>query len=566
MSLIVVLIFASVLLGAGAMLSPAWPTEQPRIGLAATMALALVIGGTVFWSLLFGWDPLIVDYMLFALVTTIFLGGAMSYGQSRAEARGEELLDHEQGWTGPEDLLFFLGVGVAFTGIVLLFLLPTGEHAPLVSYMGLSAKVGGTFDSLSPYAPDIAIHYPPGFSSISAYLSQQLNHPIASIQIGIAAVMCIINVWLIYDFGSELQDKRLGRAIAIALLVGTGLLSALLNGQYSAVLGILFSVALFTYAFRYRAHGLRADAVGAGLMMGAVIIVHPLMLVTTLLGYGSLIGISVFFVGRIKPRRWLVLVLFVPVVALIATSPYLIAIAPTLDLPAMFDLMVQPINDLNALIGYHGILIGLFTIVGTVIAIREQRIMGLWAIGYLALVLSLQIFSGFSELLSYPLIIPLAVLGGFGLLWIWEQIIVPMIPQKGRAVPIAMSVLGVIVWAVITISTLSIPSLSATANDYDVLLWVRQNTEEDVQLLNYETDEWVEIITERNTVFSPLDDAPNDELAGFWQGEEVDLSEIDYVIVLEGQTLPDTIDLEPVYTVGDAGVYRIESTSEMMEP
>src|SRR5574338_659480 len=99
MPLFIIFIFGAVIIGAGAILSPAMPTSQPRIGLAAALALGLVMGGAIFWAMLFGWDTLVIDYLLFALVTSIFLFGTLSYGQKRAESRGETLSDADQGWT-----------------------------------------------------------------------------------------------------------------------------------------------------------------------------------------------------------------------------------------------------------------------------------------------------------------------------------------------------------------------------------------------------------------------------------------------------------------------------------
>ncbi|NOG52544.1 MAG: hypothetical protein HND48_26175 [Chloroflexi bacterium] len=83
MTLIVFFIFGAVVLGAGAMLSPAYPTAQPRVGLNASLALALIAGGAVFYGTAAGWNTLVVDYMLFLLVTSIFLGGTLSFGQKR---------------------------------------------------------------------------------------------------------------------------------------------------------------------------------------------------------------------------------------------------------------------------------------------------------------------------------------------------------------------------------------------------------------------------------------------------------------------------------------------------
>ena len=63
MPLVVLFIFGAVVIGAGAMLSPAWPTKQPRIGLMAALSLGLVTGGAVFWAMLFGWNTLVIDYL-----------------------------------------------------------------------------------------------------------------------------------------------------------------------------------------------------------------------------------------------------------------------------------------------------------------------------------------------------------------------------------------------------------------------------------------------------------------------------------------------------------------------
>src|SRR5688500_19575916 len=88
MPLFIFFILGAVIIGTGALLAPAWPTSQPCIGLAAALALGIVVGGALFWAMLFGWNTLAVDYLLFALVTTIFLGGTLTYGQKRAEKRG----------------------------------------------------------------------------------------------------------------------------------------------------------------------------------------------------------------------------------------------------------------------------------------------------------------------------------------------------------------------------------------------------------------------------------------------------------------------------------------------
>ena len=101
MSLFVVFIVGAVLLGAGAMLSPAWRSAQPRVALAATLCLALVVGGAVFYAEAFAWNTLVVDYLLFVLLSGVVLGGTLSTAQARAEAKGEQLADRDQGLAWP---------------------------------------------------------------------------------------------------------------------------------------------------------------------------------------------------------------------------------------------------------------------------------------------------------------------------------------------------------------------------------------------------------------------------------------------------------------------------------
>jgi hypothetical protein len=165
MPLVIVFVFGAVVVGAGAMLAPAWPTAQPRIGLMAALALGLVIGGAVFWAMLFGWNTLVIDYLLFALVTSIFLFGTLSYGQKRAEKRGEELADADQGWPGPIDLLFFAFAALVFIFPALVLPVPLDTDAQGFGYLALMARMGGGFSTLAPFHPEITYLYSPGFTA-----------------------------------------------------------------------------------------------------------------------------------------------------------------------------------------------------------------------------------------------------------------------------------------------------------------------------------------------------------------------------------------------------------------
>ena len=207
MSLFVSFILAAVLLGAGAMLSPAWRTAQPRVALAATLCLGLVVGGAVFYAEAFSWDTLVVDYLLFALLSGVVLGGTLSTAQARAEARGERLDDRDQGWPGPGDLTLF-----AFAALLLLIPLlhqaaPEGEAGQIVGFHSLAIRDGGSFHSLAPFHLDEPVIVSPGFHALAAYLSAQLDQPIPLIQFSAAAVLALLTIWLAYDFGRRIERQ-----------------------------------------------------------------------------------------------------------------------------------------------------------------------------------------------------------------------------------------------------------------------------------------------------------------------------------------------------------------------
>jgi hypothetical protein len=313
MTLVVYFIFGAVMLGAGAMLSPAYPTSQPRIGLAASLALALVMGGAVFYGTAVEWNTLVVDYMLFVLVIGIFLGGTLSYGQKRAEARGEELADSDQGWPGPWDLLLLFALMATF----LLPLLGTAPTTPRALEMAQAADQlrmsGGLYSGGAP-----------GFGALTAYLSNQLAQPTDLTQMAMGAVIAGLCLWIAYDLGAELKDKRLGRILALAMTLAIWLGGMQASGEYDALMGVLFTLTLGLFALRFIREGRWVDVVAGGLMLGALALTHGLAL---LIGV-AVIGIAV----ALSPRYRLRLLAGAPLVAAIAVSPTLIVQGMPYDL------------------------------------------------------------------------------------------------------------------------------------------------------------------------------------------------------------------------------------------
>jgi hypothetical protein len=293
----VIFIFGAVIVGAGAMLSPAYPTSQPRIGLAGALALALIMGGAVFYGTAFGWDTLVVDYMLFVLVVGIFLGGTLSYGQKRAEDKGEELLDADQGWPGFGDMVGLLGVFVAFA--ILTTAAPPAQ-ADLWAASAEQIKAGAGL-----YVVPVA----PGAPVLAAYLSHQLGESTAQTLTAIAVVVAGLLAWVAYDFGAELLNKHLGRRLAVG---GAGLgLIFLLVGQIGLLMATLWLSVMGLAAMRYLRTPSRVDLVVMGLMLGAVGLAVP-----TAVMAGVLIWAFVAAQTRQFP-----LIVGVPLIAIVATLP-----------------------------------------------------------------------------------------------------------------------------------------------------------------------------------------------------------------------------------------------------
>jgi hypothetical protein len=529
MPFIVLFIFGAVIVGAGAMLAPAWPTKQPRIGLNAALSLALVMGGALFWAYLFGWETLVVDYLLFALVTSIFLFGTLSYGQLRAEKRGEELLDRDQGWPGPNDLLLFAFALLLVVIPALIIPVPLDTDAQGFGYLGLMVRLGGTFDTLAPFQPEVTYLYAPGFSALLAYLSRQLGQPMHAVQLGVGAVLALMLVLLAFDLGAEVRDKRLGRATALAMLGGIGLLTAYMDSHYTTLLALNFALAFVIFSYRFLVHGFTADAIGAGLMLGATVLAHPDTTIILALGYVP--WLATMWLGKPRPtvRRWAILVVGVPLIALLAIAPWLIRTLPLLgsDIASPFT---RSLDYLRVFITYHGPIV-VFVVIGAAIGLRQRQTLAIMMVVWLIMAVDFSttgiietIFRpilGFVEKYDYPFsiawhgpIIPYALLGGMGLLWVWDRIAEArfgaLLHRAAPALLIGASAFvligGAFSQAVLEFSKGRIGFYGAFSSAADVaaMTWLRTNAPPDARILNHpgphEAD-WVPVIAEREAVY-----------------------------------------------------------------
>jgi len=305
------------------MLAPALPTFQPRVGLAATLTLALIIGGSLFMLSLTANDPLVIDYVLFTLLSGSVLGGTIAQAQTRAEEKGEELSDAEQGWTGPQDLLFFALVGTVFVGLLLI----------LVPF-----QMGS---------------YSAGLEMLTSYVGRQLQQTRPVVQRSIAAIVAFLATWMFYDLGSEWRSKSFGRCMALSSLLM--LVSVYIQGEFVALIGILFGTAYMIFLMRAITVADRLDILGAGLMLGACLYASVDAFVVMIL----LTPVVIVFVRSYPPekikesaarrRAW-----FIPVIAVLATLPWWLTHLETAA-SGLYDMVRMPYGA--------GLLVGTFVVI-----------------------------------------------------------------------------------------------------------------------------------------------------------------------------------------------------------
>ena len=578
MSLFVVFIVAAVLLGAGAMLSPAWRSAQPRVALAATLCLALIVGGAVFYAETFAWNTLVVDYLLFALLSGVVLGGTLSTAQARAEARGEQLSDRDQGWPGPQDLAFFALVAIAI--IIPLVHLPAALGAPgqIVGFHSLTTLHGESFRSLAPFDPHSQVIVSPGFHALSAYLSGQLSQPISLIQLSLAAISVYLLVWLAYDFGSELRDKRLGRALAIATLMSGGIHLSYLDGHFAELLALLFLKAFLVYALRFLREFNLADLIAGGLMIGAVFYTSLTISIIAMLGFALLCLLSWTRFGADSTRksRWGYAIGF-PLVALLGISPWL---SNSLTLIFPISTSTYPADSsllANIVIG-NGIVIIPLAVWGITIALRNPgnlRLVSLLMLLWLALILEFSLVGFIGKLLPpiaalvnapnmarHGAILPFSWFGGLALLRLWETNLPQNLKRRLRqlaypllaATALLLLALGFAFEPIVTAlrPLVNLPEQTLTHDDYAAMLWLRDNAPADAIVLSTDGEGWLPVIAERRAVdFRAVAYFEWDDLDGF-----VDEREADFVFQPSASAdLPD-LPLKLVFEQGEARVYE----------
>ena len=526
-------IVGSVLLGAGALLAPALPGAVARIGLGAALTLALVLCGALAWTMLFGWDTLIIDYLLFALVTAVLLGGTLGRGQLARAREGEGNGDADLTWPGRTELALFALAAALFALPVLLLPAPPDTDAQGFGYLALMTRLGGSLDNLAPFHPEIDYLYAPGFSALVAWLSEKLGHPLHQVMFAFAAVLGLINVWLAHDLGGDLGGRDLGRAVALAMAGGLGLYLAFLDSHFTTLLALVFAQGFVLCALRYQRAGERIDLVCTGLFLAAVALSHPDTTIILALGFGP--WLVSMWAGEPRPelRRWLLLLLGAPLLALLLISPWLLRIIPLLGGEIVSPFTRSSSYALTMLI-FHGVWSWPLALIGARAGWRQQQQATLLTLGWLLLCADFA-FLGISERIApwlplfrydYPFsiawhgpVIPLSLLSGRGLLALWHRVEARWPERLWRRAGRAMLVLAFLLVAgallfpsqllAFSKGRIGVHGVFASQADVAAMTWLRENTPPDARVLNFPGSEpgsswegdWSAVISERDSIY-----------------------------------------------------------------
>ena len=581
MSLFIAFILAAVLLGAGAMLSPAWRTEQPRVALAATLCLALIVGGAIFYAEAFGWDSLVVDYLLFALLAGVVLGGTLSSASARAEARGEALSDSDQGWPGPEDLAFFGLVALLLVIPLLQMPLPLGTNGQALALHSLAAREGAFFTSLSPFAQGQRVMVAPGFHTLSAYLSQALGQPVPHVQRSAAAVILLLLVWLAYDFGAEIRDKRLGRCLAIAMLLCAGASRSLLDGHYSELLALLFLLAYLLYALRLLERFHIADLVAGGLLLGAVAYTSLSLSLVALMSFALLVW-RCWRTPTLPIRVRIGVTLCLPAIALLGIAPWLVNSLPLL-LPITPSPHAPAAHYLDDLMLGQGVVAQPLVVWGAFLGLGANarlRSLSLLMLLWLLLLLDFTLLGIIGRLLPplgllinapnlarHGAILPSCYFVGIALLHVWEA----RLPRQWRerlrrnawrCLALALAGILALYFAFplaldVARPLLGLPHASITRDDIAAMDWLRAHAPPDALLQATDGNGWLPALAERKAVdirawtyfeWGSLTRAETSEPAN-------------YVFASAAAAVTEDPTLQLVFQQGDARVYSVESGS-----
>ena len=312
----VAFILLGLTLGVGMMLAPALPTAQPRVAASGVLVFATVLSGALFHAAWFGWDTLLVDYLWFALITGVFLGGTLTVGMHKLEesiAAGEET---DSGWPTLLQMGIFLGLGVVM-GVVLLVsgVDGLGDSPQLMTRIDAMQR-GHSLEQFNTLEGNIG----PGVPALLAYFAAQLPANNSQSYGGLIMMGYVLLGWLFFDIGQEIRQAGNLKWYFFGTIM---LVGVLLQTSLVALLAVLFVVGFWFYALRWSRHRLPLDAIATAICAAAAVLVHPFAGIAMTIFY----AVNLPLLTASQRLTWGIGLLLIPTLTLIGILPWLLTIA-----------------------------------------------------------------------------------------------------------------------------------------------------------------------------------------------------------------------------------------------
>lgn len=256
----VIFILSAVLIGVGAMLAPALPTAQPRIGLSSALALFFVLAGGIFWTHWIGWDTLVIDYLLFGAVSLVVLGGTMiqAHQVNNEDDAPEAATDDEEQWLNRDEFIFLLIVAML---CLLSLLIP-------IQPPDMPFETGQTLEAIQTLYPQIISIGATAFYVLSVYLTQQLQQDYLIVQQAIICVLIFLCVFTTYDLGVVIKNTLAGKILAMGVCLGL-LIGLWLQPEWYTLLPlVLLSLTILIFIVRIAQYRQRFDMLALILLSG----------------------------------------------------------------------------------------------------------------------------------------------------------------------------------------------------------------------------------------------------------------------------------------------------------
>lgn len=223
MSLFIAFVLGSVLIGAGAMLAPAWSGDDNYTGLSTGAILAIVVVGAMAQTRLLGWDTLVIDYLIFGVVSAVILSGTLA---GNAQVNEDEANTDDDtnifALTITYERIFFVFILLGYTGLLVF----GGERIPVAMSISI--------DQLS--HSDTAI-----VDLISVYLSTQMRQDVAIVQPAVVMTLAFVTVMVAHDVGRVWGGVLVGRVLSLIGVLVAGYL--LFMSNIFLLINLLFGLA-----------------------------------------------------------------------------------------------------------------------------------------------------------------------------------------------------------------------------------------------------------------------------------------------------------------------------------